>query len=177
MSPGALTSPATSGKVDDQCCSQPCLPSPREWEPQGSCVGTAAGRINSSALQHVLCIMQKSIWPVSLQVGWNCPLFSLWSPVCDSRSPVTKEKCLIVLFVYSLITRAASLSPTRRKALFWCKPVMSESRELLKKKKKLLVTVQTHMTEREKIKHPPKKGDAHYSHVCKKGIKLSSDKL
>lgn len=141
--------------------SQPCLAAhhsafPREWELRGMCVGAAAGTVSSSALpkrQHVLCTMQKihlaSQSSGRLKLPFIFPVTRGGSPVYHSRSPVTQDKCRVILFVYSVITRAASLSHARRKVLFWCKPVMNKSRKLVKK---WLVSIQTHRTERDKKK-------------------------
>lgn len=131
-----LCSPAT------QHCSQPCLAAhhsafPREWELRGMCVGTAAGNVSSSALpkrQHVLCTMQKIHLASQSSGRLKLPLIfpATWggSPVYDSRSPATQDKCHVILFVYSVITRAASLSHARRKVLFWCKPVWTRVESL-----------------------------------------------
>lgn len=96
-----------------------------EWKLQGMCMGTAAGEISSSALpkrQRVLSTMQK-IHPASQSSGRLKLPFILTvtrggSPVYDSSSPVTQKKCHVILFVYSVITRAASLSHARRRVLF-----------------------------------------------------------
>lgn len=120
------------------------------------CVGTTAREISSSVLpkrQRVLCTMQK-IHPASQSSGRLKLPFILTaakggSPLYNSSSLVTQEKCHVILFVYSVITRAASLSHARRKVLFWCKPVMNQSRKLVKK---WLVQIQTHRTEKKKKK-------------------------